>query len=180
MADLTDLPAVPGLDTPPGTRDGDATDEERLLFSDAVCPSHPGTPADDLGFEIAPWHGRTTPDFYPAPGMRPAPADAGFLARLPMLDPVAQHSATLVMQALQAFPRMMLRKPTFPPFIHPSCHRYPLPEPLALCMGIAHVFVSPSVETRSFLWQSVEREQLRLVDQASNLEEDIKHGNMFC
>lgn len=111
---------------------------------------------------------RVTPDFFSASAnMLFAPVDTGFLIRLPISDPVAQHSATLVMQALRAFPQMMLRKPTFPPFIHSHYDWHPLPEPLAHCMSIAHIFVSPSVETRSFLWHSINREQQRFLEEAS-------------
>jgi hypothetical protein len=34
-------------------------------------------------------------------------------------------------------------------------------------MSIAHIFVSPSMETRSFLWQSIQQEQQRFLDEAS-------------
>ncbi|KAF2846068.1 hypothetical protein T440DRAFT_459260 [Plenodomus tracheiphilus IPT5] len=159
-----------------------------------LSPTSDGfAPPDTFGFEndasiadltdllTIPGHPRTTPDFFPAPGniisagnTLPAPTDTGFLTRLPMSNPVAQHSATLVMQALRAFPQMMLRKLTFPPFIHSYCHWHPLPEPLAHCMSIAHIFVSPSIETRSFLWQSIKREQQRFLDEMTKMsKEDV-------
>jgi len=77
---------------------------------------------------------------------------------------IAQHSAGHILQAIRAYPRMMLRKATFPPFIHP--HWYgSLPTPLANCMGIAHMFSARTVETEPFVWQTIRTEQQRLMDE---------------
>jgi hypothetical protein len=46
--------------------------------------------------------------------------NSAFLGRLRITDPVSQHSASLVVQTLRAFLQMMLRRQTFPPFIHTS------------------------------------------------------------
>ena len=165
MADLNEFLDTPGLDT---SAMRNVTEGKNLLFPNPVHPSLPSTPTDNYALEIGTWQTRTTPDWFPMSGnMFFAPAEDGILTRLSISDPVAQHNATLVMQALRAFPRMMLRKPTFPPFIHSYCHLYPLPEALANCMSIAHIFVSPSAETRPFLWQSIKREQQRFLDEAS-------------
>lgn len=106
-----------------------------------------------------------------------APASLGpqrnppILARLRMSDPVSQHNTTLVIQALRAFPRMMLRRQTFPPFIHPHWHRpstatkIALPEPLANCMSVAHIFASLTSETKPFLWRTIRAEQRRFIDE---------------
>ncbi|KAK1634171.1 hypothetical protein BDP81DRAFT_463221 [Colletotrichum phormii] len=56
---------------------------------------------------------------------------------------------------------MMLRRSTFPPFIHQYQDKSHLPEPLANCMGIAILFASRNADTSPFLWQSIQREQER-------------------
>jgi hypothetical protein len=88
-----------------------------------------------------------------------------FLSPIPMPDPASNCAAVVVMQMLRAFPQMMLRRETFPPFIHG--HWYcpsdstdsPLPKPLVSCMGIAQVFASRNLDTRPFLWLMVQGEQ---------------------
>jgi Fungal Zn(2)-Cys(6) binuclear cluster domain len=94
-----------------------------------------------------------------------------FLARLRMPDPVSQYSAILVVQTLRALPQMMLRRQTFPPFIHPHWHhsstatRTAVPEPLANCMSVAHIFASLTSETKPFLWRTIRAEQCRFIDE---------------
>lgn len=88
-----------------------------------------------------------------------------FLVPVPISDPVSKFTANVVMEMLCAFPQMMLRRETFPPFIHG--HWYcpsgsmasALPKPLVNCMGLAQVFASHNLETRSFLWRTVREEQ---------------------
>ncbi|KAK7990522.1 hypothetical protein PG990_014802 [Apiospora arundinis] len=95
------------------------------------------------------------------------PPDSSFLSQISMSDPVAHCTANVIMQLLRAFPQMMLRRETFPPFIHAHWHRSlhtnatepALPTPLMGCMGIAQVFASPNLETRPFLWRSIQTEQ---------------------
>lgn len=91
-----------------------------------------------------------------------------YLVRVPMVDPVSKVTANIVMQMLCAFPQGMLRRETFPPFLHPhwSCTsgatESTLPEPLVNCMGLAQVFASHNPDTRPFLWHSVKAEQRSL------------------
>ncbi|KAF4772899.1 hypothetical protein HER10_EVM0005040 [Colletotrichum scovillei] len=73
----------------------------------------------------------------------------------------ANGSANMIKQALRSYPEMMLRRSTFPPFIHQYQDKSHLPEPLANCMGIAILFVSRNPDTSSFLWQSIRKEQDR-------------------
>ncbi|KAK1471136.1 hypothetical protein CCUS01_06250 [Colletotrichum cuscutae] len=75
--------------------------------------------------------------------------------------PAANGSANMIKQALRSYPEMMLRRSTFPPFIHQYQDKSHLPEPLANCMGIAILFVSRNPDTTSFLWQSIRKEQDR-------------------
>jgi len=93
-----------------------------------------------------------------------------FLARLPIPDPVAQFTATMLMQMLLAFPQMMLRRETLPPFIHGHWYRpssatdLALPEPLVNCIGIAQVFASHNHESKPFLWRTVKMEQRSFIE----------------
>lgn len=83
------------------------------------------------------------------------------LTRLPYQREASHHAAKLVLQTLYAFPQMMLRRKTFPPFIHPHWHESCLPEILANCMSIAQLFAARTPETRSFLWRTINAEEQR-------------------
>ena len=95
--------------------------------------------------------------------------NAGFLARLCTAEYLPQQSADLVMEALCAIPEQMLRRATFPPFIHPHWHRPSLPEPLAICTQIAYIFASRTPEIRPFIWRTILAEQQRTLDQVCTL-----------
>jgi hypothetical protein len=86
------------------------------------------------------------------------------------LQPAALHalrSANLIIQSLRAFPTMMLRRETFPWFIHPHSHLLAespeavLPEALTNCMSIAQMFVSQTPETRHLLRRTMTTEYRR-------------------
>lgn len=91
--------------------------------------------------------------------------DVEFLSRIPRNDPVLQFTSSLVVQSLRAFPRMMMRRETFPSFIHPhwcdtaATGEFSLPEQLVNCMGIAQMFTNRNVESSFFLWRTVSTEQ---------------------
>jgi hypothetical protein len=90
------------------------------------------------------------------------------LQPLPSDMAVFRQNTRLVMEAVRAYPLMMLRRETFPPFIHPhwhNTHAPTLPEPLGHCMSIAHMYALRSEETKPFLWQAMEAEIQRLVTQ---------------
>jgi hypothetical protein len=75
-----------------------------------------------------------------------------------------QHASRVIMQMLYAYPQMMLRRQTFPPFIHPHWHQKHLPETLGNCMSIAQLFASRTPETEPFLWKMISAEQDRFRD----------------
>ncbi|KAM0331271.1 hypothetical protein ACHAQA_002941 [Verticillium albo-atrum] len=77
------------------------------------------------------------------------------------ISPAARVNCNLILQTLRSFPTMMLRRSTFPPFIHPGDG--PLPARLASCMGVAAMFASRTDDTRPFLWRAVREEQERAV-----------------
>ncbi|CAI6088015.1 unnamed protein product [Clonostachys chloroleuca] len=94
------------------------------------------------------------------------------LCCISMKDPISNFTANIVMQTLCAFPQMMLRRETFPPFIHGHWHGTEsdsagsLPKPLVSCMGLAQVFASHNVDTRPFLWEKIREEQRSSADKA--------------
>lgn len=97
-----------------------------------------------------------------------------YLARIGPLASYAQHSADLIIEALYAIPDQMLRRDTFPPFIHPHWPHSALPEPLTVCMHLASVYSSRVPGIREFLWRTVLSEQRRAVQQLDMLrDQDI-------
>ena len=91
--------------------------------------------------------------------------DKEFLSRLRTSEPLARQSANLVMEALCAIPQQMLRRATFPPFIHPHWDRPTMPEPLAVCMRIAQLFASRTLDIKPFIWRTMLAEQRRIIEQ---------------
>ncbi|KAJ5641726.1 hypothetical protein N7490_005726 [Penicillium lividum] len=91
-------------------------------------------------------------------------ADAGFLTRLPIDDPIAQRHATHLIQVLRAFPQMMVRRAVFPPLFIPTG---------TVEMGLKYgrhypsllMFASRTPDTRAFVWNTIRTEQRRLMDQ---------------
>ncbi|KAF4987992.1 hypothetical protein FGRMN_10040 [Fusarium graminum] len=70
-----------------------------------------------------------------------------------------QHASRVIMQTLYAYPQMMLRRQTFPPFIHPHWHEKRLPDTLGNCMSIAQLFAARTPETQPFLWRMIDAEE---------------------
>ncbi|KIW48328.1 hypothetical protein, variant [Exophiala oligosperma] len=79
-----------------------------------------------------------------------------------MPSSVSQTHASRVVRMLRSFPRMMLRRETFPPFIH-THQGHDLPEPIANCMSIAQIFCSRNTVNGAFVWRTIRAEQDRLV-----------------
>lgn len=77
----------------------------------------------------------------------------------------SKYAANLLTHAISAFPQMMLRRQTFPPFIHAHWHMPSLPETLANCMSISQSFAARTPETRPFLWRMVGAEVKRFQDE---------------
>ncbi|KAL7903767.1 hypothetical protein GGI35DRAFT_465288 [Trichoderma velutinum] len=68
--------------------------------------------------------------------------------------------------ALYAFPQMMMRRQTFPPFIHAHWHMSELPETIANCMSIAQIYATRTPETKPFLWRMIGAELQRFQGEA--------------
>ena len=97
--------------------------------------------------------------------------DFGYLSRITPWKAYAQHSADLIVEALYAIPDQMLRRETFPPFIHPHWSHSALPEPLAVCMHLASTYSSRSSELRPFLWRTILTEQRRAIERIDTLSD---------
>ncbi|CAH0026966.1 unnamed protein product [Clonostachys rhizophaga] len=92
------------------------------------------------------------------------------LTALKQPSPEAEASATIVMHCIRSYPQMMLRRQTFPPFIHPHWHTEKLPENLVNCMSIAQLFVTRTSENSPFLWRTIDNEVSRFKDEANEMD----------
>ncbi|CAI6100967.1 unnamed protein product [Clonostachys chloroleuca] len=92
------------------------------------------------------------------------------LTALKQPSPEAEASATIVMHCIRSYPQMMLRRQTFPPFIHPHWHTEKLPENLVNCMSIAQLFVTRTPENSSFLWRTIDNEVSRFKNEAYEMD----------
>ncbi|CAH0058202.1 unnamed protein product [Clonostachys solani] len=92
------------------------------------------------------------------------------LTALKQPNPEAEASATIVMHCIRSYPQMMLRRQTFPPFIHPHWHTEKLPENLVNCMSIAQLFVTRTPENSHFLWRTIDNEVSRFKNEANEMD----------
>lgn len=79
-------------------------------------------------------------------------------------NPASKHAASLTRHIISSYPQMMLRRQTFPPFIHACWHLPQLPEKIASCMSIAQLFSARTPETRQFVWRTIYAEMQRFLD----------------
>jgi hypothetical protein len=90
------------------------------------------------------------------------------MLRRRLAKPQHQVHATLIIQIIASFPAMMLRRETFPPFIHThsfsavSGKEHDIPEALINCMSIAQLFKTRTKENSRFLWKTIRMEHERL------------------
>ena len=98
-------------------------------------------------------------------------SNSNLLAVLQSGRPHAQHNADLIIQSLRSIPTMMLRRETFPWFIHPHSQLLSkstgaaLPGALSNCMSIAQMFASRTLETKQFLRQTIGAEYRRFISE---------------
>lgn len=140
----------------------DIRDETNFLGTDSdFNPDH-------LSLTKHPWPAWTPPEEYltgvPRSTAGCEQPNSTFLSKVQREDPVSSFAVNIIAQMLCAFPQMMLRRETLPPFIHGHWYRDStagepaLPKPLANCTGIAQVFASQSPECKTFLWDSIKTE----------------------
>ncbi|KAH8810575.1 hypothetical protein F5884DRAFT_779666 [Xylogone sp. PMI_703] len=95
----------------------------------------------------------------------------GPMALRKMPNSVSQNNANYIIRVLRTYPQKMLRRETFPPFIHQHWPKDPngfildTAEPIANCMTIAQIFSSRTPENTAFVWRTIRAEQQRLVDE---------------
>ena len=98
-----------------------------------------------------------------------AEPNSNLLATFQDKRPHAQHNADIIIQSLRSFPTMMLRRETFPWFIHPLSHLLSkqagatLPEALSSCMSIVQMFASRTPETKHLLSRAIRIEYRRFL-----------------
>ena len=87
---------------------------------------------------------------------------------------IQQMCATLIIDMIHAYPRMMTRRETLPPFVHPCSYaeddRDKLPVNLTNCMGIAQLFAARTVDTHAFVWSTVRAETRGMRDRLLNFD----------
>jgi hypothetical protein len=89
----------------------------------------------------------------------------GTLAPLRIRNPMAQHTAGIILQSLRTFPWKMLSREDPPFFIHSYQHRNALPEPLAACSRICHMFDTRTPEILPFIWRCIRTEEMRFLNE---------------
>lgn len=82
----------------------------------------------------------------------------------PMPTPLLRAHSTRLIHMLRSIPRMMTRRNTFAPFIHPHWHSDALPEPLANCMTIAQMVCQQESGNTALVWRTIRLEQERLAN----------------
>lgn len=131
--------------------------------SSVWCP-----PLTDLKTHLVPQLGCPTPDNFN--GSLVATAGLPWAQLSPRYETTAsRHAANLIARMVSALPQMMVRRHTFPPFIHAHWHLDAEPETLASCMRISEMFVSRTPESRAFLWRTIEAEVKHLYDEVCSL-----------
>jgi hypothetical protein len=118
----------------------------------------------------------TTPDFSTGYTLNyPPSALTRSMMRRRLGRPQMLTQATLIIQILASFPAMVLRKETFPPFIHSHSFsaitntEYNMPEALINCMSLAQLFKTRTKENSPFLWKNIRMEHERLWCEVSSV-----------
>jgi hypothetical protein len=99
-------------------------------------------------------------------------SNRGCLMLLQPSSRVVQHNIRLLVQALRAYPLMMLRRETLPPFIHPHWNlesNESLPQVLSNCMSVAQMYAFRNAETKPFIWRTVKAEDEWFLTQVTDL-----------
>lgn len=96
----------------------------------------------------------------------PITAIAPYSFNMNRMSSASKVYATMIIDMIRPYPQMMMRRETFPPFIHPQLTadgEDELPFPLKNCMSIAQMFFARNADTRSFVWSTIRSEMDNLV-----------------
>jgi hypothetical protein len=94
------------------------------------------------------------------------------LLKRALTSPVASANGQFILQTLRTYPRMMLRKDTYPPLVHAYSHNdqntnSSIEDPLSVCVNIIQLFYSKTAQSSPFVWRSIRFEQERLYNQVT-------------
>lgn len=105
---------------------------------------------------------------------------------------VSERHISFLISILRTYPKLLLKRATLPPFIHPFSYNQhdsegnvSFPEPLAICKSIAHMFDIRAAEARKFLWRTIDAEIQRLHDEVCTYDSYyssivLKHKRTTC
>jgi hypothetical protein len=93
-----------------------------------------------------------------------------WMVKRPNLEKGTSRSANLMFHTLKSYPLMLLRRNTFPPFIHPSAISFEYVEnsslnPLANCINLVHMIGSWVQGSRKLFWKNVGMECQRICEE---------------
>jgi len=99
---------------------------------------------------------------------------AGHFTKREAQTSIQQTYTKMIIDMIHAYPRMMIRRETFPPFVHaylspcdPKDNQNRLPESLMNCVGISQLFTARNEDTRSFVWATIRAEMRQFKNQIS-------------
>ncbi|KAF2805755.1 uncharacterized protein BDZ99DRAFT_524706 [Mytilinidion resinicola] len=87
------------------------------------------------------------------------------IVRRKMARSGSEMCSHFLIRIIRSYPEMMLRRETFPPFIHPQYRTVGgfLPETLANCMSVAQMFTTRTKESKGFMWRTIQMERDRVL-----------------
>ncbi|KAF2489434.1 hypothetical protein BU16DRAFT_622951 [Lophium mytilinum] len=87
------------------------------------------------------------------------------IVRRKMARSGSEMSSQFLIRIIRSYPEMMLRRETFPPFIHPQYRTSSgdIPETLANCMSVAQMFTTRTKESKNFMWRAIQMERDRVL-----------------
>ena len=143
----------------------DISNQDPKTWDSNPLQSPPTAPAVDTGQWQAYCESSTPAITFPPGDMISRLVPTTTVTHLRFGSVALKHATVLISNILSAFPQMMLRRQTFPPFVHGHWHTSSLPEKLASCMSISQLFSTRASETQAFLWRTIQAEDQRFRDE---------------
>ncbi|MCJ1443534.1 MAG: hypothetical protein MMC23_004032 [Stictis urceolatum] len=147
----------------------DISNQDPKTWDSNPLQSPPTAPAVDTGQWQAYCESSTPAITFPPGDMISRLVPTTTVTHLRFGSVALKHATVLISNILSAFPQVMLRRQTFPPFIHGHWHTSSLPEKLASCMSISQLFSTRASETQAFLWRTIQAEDQRFRDELMTL-----------
>jgi hypothetical protein len=135
---------------------------------------HPFSPTQCCSYPFLEFGPSIPQSIYPPETARP-------LVPRSMKKDGAQMSAFFLSRIFSSYPEKMMRKETFPPFIHPRFFSFgpgennidPLPEALVNCMSLAKMFNGRTKESSKLVWRTIRMEIERLRVEVSTVVTEV-------